>query len=93
MSGAWEGGSTRKWRKIRLEVLQRDRYRCQLRIAGICRTRADCVHHLFGKAAGDAKRGLVAACTPCNLHIGDPGRAPSGGKAIIDPPPSPRTAW
>jgi 5-methylcytosine-specific restriction endonuclease McrA len=30
MSRGWAGGSTRAWRKLRLYVLARDRWRCQL---------------------------------------------------------------
>ena len=72
MSGAWGKGSTRAWRKLRKAVLDRDGWRCQLRIDGICTVIADCVHHLDGKAMGDDKDRLVAACTPCNLAVGDP---------------------
>ena len=97
MSGAWEGGSTREWRTIRGQVLRRDRYRCQLRIEGKCQGRADCVHHTRGKAQGDDPRGLVAACTPCNLAIGDPNRPPgSSGRRrgpVADPDPVVRTRW
>ena len=92
MSKGWENGSTREWRKIRLRILKRDSYQCQLRIAGICRYRADCVHHLHGKAAGDNPAGLVAACTPCNLRIGDPTK-PTRGKTLADPAPKPSTLW
>jgi 5-methylcytosine-specific restriction endonuclease McrA len=90
MSGAWGRGSTRAWRKVRLAVLRRDGYRCQLLIDGVCTTIADCVHHLRGKAHGDSPRDLVASCTPCNLHVGDPLNA---GKAPADPAPRPSTTW
>lgn len=30
MSTAWAKGSTRAWRRLRLLVLERDRYRCQV---------------------------------------------------------------
>ena len=87
MSKGWEGGSTRAWRKIRLAVLNRDGWRCQLQIDGICTTIADCVHHLDGKAMGDNPDRVVASCTPCNLHIGDP-----AGRGR-DPEHVQRTAW
>ncbi len=96
MSKGWEGGSTREWRRIRLAVLRRDSYVCQVKIAGICKYRADCVHHLYGKAAGDNPRNLVASCTPCNLHVGDPMKPKRGGgrtRRSADPKPRPRTAW
>lgn len=88
MSGAWGKGSTWAWRKLRLAILRRDGYRCQLRVEGVCTVVADCVHHLYGKAQGDSPRDLVASCTPCNLHIGEPFRA---GKT--DPAPRPCTTW
>ncbi len=87
MSKGWEGGSTRGWRKIRLAVLQRDHYVCQLRINGVCTYRADCAHHLDGKALGDSPDRCVASCTPCNLHVGDPAGRGS------DPEHVQRTAW
>lgn len=96
MSHGWTGGSTRRWRKTRAVVLARDRYQCQLALPGTwnnrrgqtvhCRGAADCVHHLRGKQHGDDPRYLVAACTPCNLRIGDPTRTP-------DPKPTPITDW
>lgn len=91
----WGSGSTREWRRIRAQVLARDSHRCQLAIAGTCKTKADCVHHLYGKAVtGDNPRYLVAACTPCNLRVGDPQRGDSTGRGKHhDPPPTPRTKW
>lgn len=96
MSRSWAGGSTWRQRKIRAAVLRRDGHACQIRVPGTwvtprgvqrCLGRADCVHHTLGKAiTGDDPRYMVAACTPCNLKIGDPTRQP-------DPPPQPRTRW
>jgi 5-methylcytosine-specific restriction endonuclease McrA len=86
MSKGWEGGSTRAWRKVRAAILERDQHRCQLQVEGICKTLADCVHHLKGKQFGDDPAYLVAACTPCNLHVGDPNQGTS------DPDPRP-PAW
>ena len=87
MSGAWGNGSTWARRKTRKAVLDRDGWICQLQIPGTCAYRADCVHHLAGKAMGDDKDRLVAACTPCNLHVGDPAAGSS------DPEHVQRTAW
>src|SRR5690349_13460202 len=96
MSRGWAGGSTRRWRRIRREVLDRDGWRCRLAIPGTwvtrdgktqaCLVAADCVHHTRGKAHGDDPRHLIAACTPCNLKVGDPAATP-------DPAPRPRTDW
>lgn len=71
----WTKGSTRAWRRTRAQVLARDGYRCQLRLEG-CTGQADCVHHTLGRGVtGDDPRYLVAACTHCNLVIGDPTKA------------------
>lgn len=68
-------GSTRAWRRVRTAVLERDRYRCQVRHPDICKVVADCVHHLDGRAvSGDDPARCVAACTPCNMREGDPTR-------------------
>lgn len=86
MSRAWAGGSTRRWRRTRAMVLQRDSWECQLRLDG-CTTVADQVHHTHGRAlTGDDPQHLVAACRACNLRVGDPQRTP-------DPAPRPRTRW
>lgn len=90
MSKAWAGGSTRWWRKIRAAVLLQNQVdnngRCTLQIPDVCTGRADCVHHTLGKdTTGDDPRYLVAACTACNLHIGEPTKH--------DPQPRPMTKW
>lgn len=96
MSRAWRGGSTRAWRRTRAAVLLRDGYQCKLALPGTwttrdgrtrhCLGRADCVHHRDGKAYGDDLDQLVAACTPCNLKVGDPSDQP-------DPPGRSSTRW
>lgn len=95
MSSAWAGGGTRRWRKVRALVLMRDHHRCKIATPGEWRTQsgdlrrclvtADCVHHTLGRAVtGDDLAHLVAACTPCNLKIGQP---------QADPQPRPVTQW
>lgn len=75
MSKAWAAGSSRRWRRIRAEVLARDGHRCRLRIPGRCTTRATTVHHTQGRAVtGDNPQHLIAACSPCNGHVGEPAR-------------------
>ena len=87
MSHTWSKGSTRAWRRVRVAVLARDGYTCRLKIQGVCATHATHVHHTHGKAVtGDDPRYLVAACAPCNLHVGNPTRNP-------DPQPRPVTKW
>lgn len=87
MSRAWARGSTAAWRRLRAQVLlanqAENQGRCQVAIPGTwlnakgetvqCLGVADCVHHRVGRAvSGDDPRFLVACCTPCNLHIGEP---------------------
>ncbi|MHA6626900.1 HNH endonuclease [Pseudonocardia sichuanensis] len=86
MSKAWAGGSTRAHRRARAHVLERDGYRCQLRIPGICTTVATQAHHTLGKAVtGDEPAHMVASCQACNLKVGDP--------QTLDPPPRVRQWW
>lgn len=99
MSNGWERGSTRAWRTLRAAVLARDRYHCRAHTDGWCdragrTTPHVCegpghgthAHHTRGKAAGDDPRHIVASCPTCNLHIGDPMKAP-------DPPVVRITNW
>lgn len=87
MSRSWQAGSTRAWRRIRARVLVRDGGLCQLRVKGVCTNLADCVHHTAGRSVtGDDERYLLASCTPCNLHIGDPTK-------LQDPPNKGVTRW
>jgi len=81
----WAGtGSTWAWRKLRLRVLDRDRWLCQLRLEG-CTRRATTVHHIVGKGISDDMKDLCSACESCNQRIGDPTRA--------DPDPRGSTKW
>jgi len=61
------------WKRIRLEVLERDRYVCQL-----CGASATCVDHVEGVAYGGSgdRSNLQAACQPCNDR--KKGQAPLG---------------
>ena len=98
MSKSWGRGSTRRQRRIRAEVLARDHDRgCRAHRDGwcaapgvaphTCTDTQDCVHHTLGKAVtGDDPRHQVAACTTCNLAIGEPGRHD-------DPPNKAVTRW
>jgi 5-methylcytosine-specific restriction endonuclease McrA len=84
VSRAWDGGSTRAWRRIRAQVLIRDGNVCQIRLPG-CTETAEHVHHTMGRAAtGDDERFLAAACAHCNLQLGAPN---------TDPEPLPRSRW
>lgn len=89
MSGAWAGGSTYRWRRLRAAVLLANQNanagRCTLQIKGVCTGLADQVHHIQGKAAGDQESNLAAVCRACNLAVGDPAR--------ISPAPRPVSKW
>lgn len=60
-------GSTRQWRKLRAQVLERDRYLCQLQLPG-CTTTATTADHKTPKSQGgrDTLDNLQAACAHCN---------------------------
>jgi hypothetical protein len=98
MSKSWSNGSTRTWRRVRAAVLARDRYLCKVQISGVCTTKADTVHHVNGRAAGDNPSNLVASCTPCNARVSDPtaarstGRSCSGSAIETAPPRWPQSA-
>lgn len=83
MSRAWAKGSTRAWRRTRARVLAAAGNRCQLKIEGVCTTIATEAHHVHGK--GRDESALLASCSACNKHVGDPTRH--------DPTPTPRTRW
>jgi len=71
MSKAWAGGSTAAWRGVRLLVLRRDQYRCQIR-GPRCTTVATQAAHIVPKSQGgtDHPDNVRAACAPCNLsHV------------------------
>ena len=91
-SKAWRSKNTRAWRRVRLAVLDRDKWICQL-----CKQPIDPrlkhphpmsaqVHHTLGRAvSGDDPRYLVAAHRACNVAEGEPGRT--------DPTPTSLTRW
>ena len=60
-----EKGSTRAWRKQRLRVLERDKYKCKL-----CGGDATHVDHIQRRRDGgtDAMKNLRATCQSCNLY-------------------------
>jgi hypothetical protein len=66
-------GSTRRWRKVRRQVLVRDRFTCWR-----CGRPATDVHHLTPVAEGgtDHPSGLVAACPACHREPSGPERPP-----------------
>jgi 5-methylcytosine-specific restriction endonuclease McrA len=75
MSALRPTGSTRAWRRIRLYVLDRDGWRCQLPAddrPGPCLDLAEHVDHITSRAEGgtDDPANLRAACAFHNLRRG-----------------------
>lgn len=81
MSASWAGGSTRTWRKLRMYVLDRDGFACQVPVRGgtednggqVCGAFATHVDHIVPLSKGGPKyddRNCRAACSRCNLGRG-----------------------
>lgn len=65
-------------RKLVAEILA-VRKVCELKLPGVCRLQATCVHEPWTRArAGSAKKAILdpancmASCVPCNEHVTDP---------------------
>ncbi|MFJ9125715.1 HNH endonuclease [Streptomyces sp. NPDC102340] len=67
MSALTPAGSTRRWRMLRADVLDRDGHRCHW-----CKGPANTVDHLIPRVRGgsDDVSNLAAACTACNSRRG-----------------------
>jgi 5-methylcytosine-specific restriction endonuclease McrA len=86
VTNSWTKGSSRAWRQVRLFVLNRDGYLCQLRLS-CCTGLATEAHHVLGRQiTGDDPQFIVASCKRCNLRVGTP-----SGHA--DPAHTARTSW
>lgn len=84
MSTLKRTGSTRAWRRLRLYVLERDGWRCQLEWAPgrKCGAIASHVDHVIPRSVGgtDHPGNLRAACAACNLRRGaGPGQTSGQG--------------
>lgn len=88
------GGSS-AWRRLRLLILERDGYRCQIPLhdGRLCSAPATHVDHIVPRKYGgtEAVSNLRAACQPCNLKRG-PGRAPVDPSAPRRQKPGARSA-
>ena len=88
MSKAWEKGSDTRWRRFRLGILERDRWRCLVALPG-CTLVATQVDHIEPLGRGGARydpANCRGACAWCNLKRGD--RAP-----IPQPQPRRVSKW
>lgn len=68
----YERGYDADWRRVRVIVLGRDDYRCQLRLTG-CTGLATTADHIVPLSAGGERldlRNLQAACSHCNTAKG-----------------------
>lgn len=86
-------GSTRAWRKLRAEVLERDGWTC--RYCGGVATHAD---HVVARANGgpDSPANLVGSCRTCNLAKGaapPPWGGPPGHSGAADLPQGSRGVY
>ncbi len=69
LRSGWDKVNRGRWQKVRLHILERDRYVCQIRLPG-CTTRATQVDHVTRIDDGGMiyePMNLRAACQPCNL--------------------------
>ena len=87
--------STTAWRAARLACLRAARWRCQIRIEGICIGAATQVDHVDGLDNDRGHQHLRAACAPCHKHVTalQGNAAKTGNRTPTDPAPLERTAW
>ena len=59
---------TQAWKRLRLVILERDKWQCQIRLRG-CKGRADQVDHIrpMTRGGGHHPGNLRAACKHCNI--------------------------
>jgi 5-methylcytosine-specific restriction protein A len=82
--------STAEWKRVRPEILQRDRYLCQIRTPGICTRHATTVDHVIATSAGGApyeRSNLQSACAQCNRHKATGERVAARANRRTQPPP------
>lgn len=90
-----------RYRRNRDRAMRRDRWRCQLRIPGICIGAASECDHIISRADGGGSDlgNLRAACKPCHQHrTTEQGHAAQRGSSTRrytqrDPRPRPATRW
>lgn len=77
MSAGWAGGSDRRWRALRAQVLARDSELCQVRSLG-CTGHATQVDHIVPLSVDTSGKydpdNLRATCAACNQRRNRKGR-------------------
>lgn len=73
---SWGQGGSRNWRRTRQQVLDRDRYECQLRYEGCTFTAMEVHHRVSVAASGLGRRDAggdacdcIAVCQSCHRKI------------------------
>src|SRR6185437_11943687 len=88
--------NTAAWRRARLAAMKRAKWKCEIRIPGVCIGAASQVDHTVGLDNDRNHQMLRAACAPCHARVtaqqGNDARR-GHGRASRDPAPTPRTAW
>jgi 5-methylcytosine-specific restriction endonuclease McrA len=79
------------WRRKRLECLKRAKWRCEIKIEGICIIAATQVDHIRGAENDPNHLFLRAACEPCHKHVTS--RQGHAARKPANPAPRPRTKW
>ena len=86
-----------EYKRNRPLAMKRDRYRCQLRLAGCLGGASECDHIVGVAEAGThphALSNLRAVCVPCHrTRTADQGGGFRSATSTRDPAPQPRTTW
>lgn len=85
--------NTAAYRRARLECLRRARWKCEIRIEGVCTGAASQADHAAGIANDPLHKTLRAACEPCHKKVTNEQSNASRAAKVTDPKPQPRTAW
>lgn len=83
---------TAAYHRARRECMRRARWRCEIRIEGVCIGSASEADHQAGIANDPHHRTLRAACKPCHRVVTQR-QSNAGRKPAADPKPQPRTDW
>jgi 5-methylcytosine-specific restriction protein A len=77
-----------EWRRARKAQLERDGWRCQIRLPGCLGTAGE-VDHVLGIEADPHHRVLRSACAPCHKQV----TSAQSSRGHREPPANPNTVW